>query len=114
MKVEMIDYLHAGLRATSVRQSLIANNIANLNTPGFRRQGIQFERVLSEALGSGKDIREIVAPIVNNSTIEIDEFGNDVDLDQEVGEMVKNTAMYKTYFRMLGKMLRQMEMAIGQ
>ncbi len=114
MKAEMIDYLRAGLQATSARQSLIANNIANLNTPGYRRRGVQFERALAEALSTGKDIEEVMAPIVTNSSIEMNEFGNDVDLDQEVGEMVKNTAMYKTYFRMLGKMMRQMEMAIGQ
>jgi flagellar basal body rod protein FlgB len=35
-----------------------------------------------------------------------------VSLDVEVGEMVRNGALYKTYIRMLGRMYRQMEQAM--
>ena len=43
----------------------------------------------------------------------VDSRGNDVDLDVEVGEMIKNGARYKMYVRLLNKMYKQMEMAIG-
>lgn len=114
MKPEMINHLHAGLKVTTARQGLIANNIANISTPGYKRLDAQFERVLAEALASGKNLADVEAPIAPTLIGTPNEIGNDVDLDQEIGEMVQNASMYKTYFRLLGKMLRQMEMAIGE
>ena len=45
--LKMINYLEAGMKAEGLRQKVIANNIANMNTPGFRRS----ER--RESLGTG-------------------------------------------------------------
>ncbi len=39
--------------------------------------------------------------------------GNDVSLEKEVGEMVKNTLKYKTYIRLLKKKYLQIELAIN-
>ncbi|MCK5174217.1 MAG: flagellar basal body rod protein FlgB, partial [Planctomycetes bacterium] len=49
----MMNYLEASMRAEGTRQRVIANNIANMNTPGFRRSDIDFQDVLSKAIGSG-------------------------------------------------------------
>ena len=49
----MIEYLQAGLRAASMRQAVIANNVANLDTPGYRRRVIEFEKRLAVARDSG-------------------------------------------------------------
>ena len=42
----------------------------------------------------------------------VDSQGNDVNLEMEVGEMIKNNAMYKTYMRLLAGVYRKMESAI--
>ena len=39
--------------------------------------------------------------------------GNDVNLESEVGEMVKNTLRHKAYIRLLNKKYHQMELAIN-
>ena len=110
----VVGHLEAALRAAGVRQAIIANNIANLGTPGYRRREVPFEQVFAEALDAGKpvDQAELLARIVEPRTGPLNEQGNDVELDAEVGDLVKNSMMYKTYMRLLGRVYRQMEIAI--
>ncbi len=115
VRPEATDFLRAGIKASSARQSVIANNIANLNTPSFRRQAVNFEALMNEALQSGDhaDPAGVAPMVIRPQNTLVDANGNDVNLDSEVGDLIKNSAMYKTYFRLLGKMVKQMEMAIG-
>ena len=49
-------YLSRGLEAASLRQSVIANNIANVNTPEFKKSEVLFEDMLAqELMGPRKD-----------------------------------------------------------
>lgn len=115
VRPEATDYLRAGLKAASTRQSVIANNIANLNTPGFRRQTVTFETLMDQALKSNDRADPMaVSPVVIQPQDNLaDASGNDVSLDSEVGELIKNSSMYKTYFRLLNNLLKQTELAIG-
>ena len=109
-RVSVIDYIEAGLKASRLRQSVIAHNIANLSTPGFRRGEVVFEEILAKA-GGRADPGEVVAQIVRPGDTPVNESGSDVSLEMEVGELVRNAASYKTYMRVLGRIYRQMEMA---
>jgi flagellar basal-body rod protein FlgB len=111
----VIQQLQGGLQAVSLRQKLIANNIANIETPGFRRQDVDFKKVLSAAIkdGRGIDAHDVEASIIEPGNTAVGENGNDVSLDTEVGELVKNSAAYKTYIRLLNKMYKQMEVAMS-
>jgi flagellar basal-body rod protein FlgB len=113
-KTGLTDYLQAGMKGISLRQAVIANNIANLNTPGFRRNDTMFQKVLADAIEDNKlaDLDENEAWVFTPGTTPVGENGNDVSLDVEVGEMVRNGALYKTYVRLLGRMYRQMDQAM--
>lgn len=114
MSTSPLDYLQAGLRATSLRQTVIANNIANINTPGYRRSEVQFEALLAETIKSGQiDLEHLQPQVYQPRTDPVDANGNDVSLDVEVGELVKNSGMYKAYFKLLSKLVSQMELAIN-
>lgn len=110
----MIDYLEAGLKAASVRQAVIANNLANLTTPGYRRKAVPFEELFAEAIERGRPVRqnEVLARVVEPRTAPVNEHGTDVELDAEIGELVRNSLRYKTYMRILERAYRQMEMAM--
>ena len=110
----IIDLLESGMRAEGLRQQTIANNIANMNTDGYRRTDINFEDVLNKALEKQDpvDAKSLTADIIQPQNTPINEFGNDVSLDNEVGEMVKNTIRHRTYMLMLKKTYQQMESAI--
>ncbi|KPJ76831.1 MAG: hypothetical protein AMK72_10705 [Planctomycetes bacterium SM23_25] len=109
------EYLEAGLRASSLRQAVIANNIANMATPGFRRSTLPFEKAFAEAVARGKpvDHQAVLRHIVQPRTGDLNPFGNDVHIDTEVGELVKNSMLYTTYARLLNRMYRQMELAMA-
>jgi len=98
-----------------LRQAVIANNIANMSTPGFRRSTLPFEKAFAAALAAGKPIahRAVLEHIVQPRTGALNEFGNDVQIDTEVGELIKNSMLYKTYVRLLNRMYRQMELAMA-
>ena len=43
-----------GLDATELRGRTIANNIANINTPGYKRRYVSFEESLQNEISSAK------------------------------------------------------------
>lgn len=47
-----VDLLQRGLAVSTLRQNVIADNIANANTPGFKRSDVNFESRLRYALDS--------------------------------------------------------------
>lgn len=112
--VGLIEYLETALKASSLRSNVIANNIANIGTEGFRRSTVDFEQLLGEAMESHRsgDLAD-VAPIVRQPlTTAVNEYGSDVDLDSEFGEMVKNTVKQKTYMRLLIRTYHQTDQAM--
>ncbi len=108
------ELLQAALAASQLKSKVIANNIANLDTPGYRRKDVRFDGLLARALKSpgGMDVKSLRKELFEPMTTDVNNQGNDVNLDVEVGEMIKNGARYKMYVRLLRKMYRQMEMAI--
>lgn len=111
----IVDLLEAGIKAESLRQKAITNNVANIETPGYRRIDVKFEELLAKALDSpgAIDISEIETQIYQPKQTPVKSNGNDVNLEAEVGEMVKNTLRHKTYTLLLSKKYKQMELAMN-
>jgi len=110
-RASMIGYLEAGLKIARARGQAVAGNIANLNTPGYRRVAVKFQQQLEKAIASGNPAA-LEGELFRPMDTEIRGDGNDVDLDMEVGTMIENSAIYKTYMRILAKTYRQMELAM--
>lgn len=111
----IIDFIDAGVRAESLRQKAIASNVANLRTPGYRRIDVKFKELLAKALDSSGavDFGEIGAEIFQPKRTLVKSNGNDVNLETEVGEMVKNSIRHKAYIRLLHKKYSQIELAMS-
>jgi flagellar basal-body rod protein FlgB len=111
----IVDIIAAGIRAESLRQKTIANNVANLQTPGYRRFEVKFEELLAKALDSSGtvDLSDIELEIYQPQRTTVKSNGNDVNLEVEVGEMVKNTLRHKAYIRLLHQKYKQMELAMN-
>jgi flagellar basal body rod protein FlgB len=69
----------SGLQGAAFRQGVVANNVANLNTPGYAARSV----VSSEAVGGGVRVAEVR------------QQGEGVDLNTEVAGSVLNVAAYK-------------------
>ena len=48
MNSSNFDYLSRGLEAANLRHEVISNNIANVNTPHFKRSAVNFEDLLAK------------------------------------------------------------------
>lgn len=112
----MIGLLEAGIRAEELRQRAIASNMANMETPGYRRVDVRFEQSLTDALNSsGKIDPKSLEPEVyhpNDPALRAD--GNNVNMEAEVGDLVKNSLRYTTYVRLLRKKFTQIETAMSE
>jgi flagellar basal-body rod protein FlgB len=111
----VVDYLEAGLKAANLRGKVTSNNIANMETPGFRRSDVRFEQLLAKAMSGGKeaDLAAVAPQIVQPQTADLNEQGNDVSLDVEMGELIKNGLQSRVYLRTLAKIYSQIDMAIA-
>jgi flagellar basal-body rod protein FlgB len=109
------------LDAASLRQQTIAHNLANVNTPGFKRQDVTFERQLSHALLEHRTARnaddhpvdrvrpQIVTP--SNSSLRAD--GNNVDMEAENVNSAINTLKYEALTQMVGGYFSGLKAAIS-
>ncbi len=106
------------LDATSLRQRVIGENIANVNTPGYQRQEVQFEQQLVRLIeGSNKPLgdRELgdVRPrVTTTKNLPNRADGNNVNVETEVGQLTKNEILYETYSQILATQLGMMRTAI--
>jgi len=87
----------AGLAA---RQTAIADNIANIETPGYQARKVKFEEALSSAVASG-DSPSSVTPTVAQSLEPTRLNGSNVNLDEETLSHIDTTMRYQLSIRAL-------------
>jgi len=111
IKPEAIALYEKMLDYTALRHKVIANNIANVNTPGFRRSDIEFadelDRVLRDkGFGGVNDLRFTVTQ-PNETAFRND--GNNVSMDTEMAALAENAIMYQVYAQLLARRFRQID-----
>jgi flagellar basal body rod protein FlgB len=83
-------------------------------SPGYRRIDVRFAELVAGAMErADSDPDAIEGELFRPMQTSVDSKGNDVNLDAEIGEMVKNTLTQKTYMRLLARKYRQVETAIN-
>lgn len=105
------------LDVASLRHRVIAQNVANVNTPDYRQQEVVFEDAFARALGrEGDAIAAAVGiqPKVIEGTGAAERWdGNNVDIDVEMGQLTKNTLLFRTFAQILTAELATMRTAIS-
>jgi flagellar basal-body rod protein FlgB len=94
--------LHAALRGLTARQRAVADNVSNIQTPGFLAGRVQFEDALREAVSSG-DSTEVAAtgPSIARSLEPTRTDGNNVNLDTETLSGMDTNMRYELAIRAL-------------
>ena len=110
IKTDVYDYVNVldkAADASSQRNKAIANNIANIDTPGYKRQDLNFESELERALGHSRyrtmdkkvaDIKDkhLEARVVNDySGFSYRTDRNNVDVDTENVLLASNQLKYQ-------------------
>ena len=109
------DVLLAMLDAAQLRQAAIANNLANLDTPGYRTVRVRFARQLDEMLdeqGRLRPGRSLTAETYRPLFGDVGADGNDVVLEREIAEMHKNMLRTRLYLEALHARVRRLRSAI--
>ena len=95
-----VNILGKSLDARWLRNQVISNNIANVDTPGYKRKDVNFENYLQQELKLNKKNININAlnPTVftDNQSLEYRMDGNNVDVDTEMINLTKNQLRYST------------------
>lgn len=90
------------LDGIATRQRTIADNLANVDTPGFRASSVDFESALQSALSGGGDPRTSLigaAPAMLATDTPVGANGNNVDLRKETMAAVQSQFQYQLVAR---------------
>ncbi|MFP4201077.1 MAG: flagellar basal body rod protein FlgB [Bacillota bacterium] len=87
------------LRGLWTRQNIISENMANINTPGYKARRLSFERYLASAL-EGEDTHPLdFVSSSRASSMRVD--GNNVDLEAEMVALTENSLKYRSVMNQL-------------
>jgi flagellar basal-body rod protein FlgB len=127
---QAINLLERSLDAASLRQKVLSNNIANIDTPNFKRSDVAFEKILRQTLdketlaGRRTDERHIqignasvseVRPVVyteRHSSLRND--GNNVDIDSEMTALATNQIQFNALVQQINHHFGMLKYAISE
>lgn len=116
--------------ASELRQRVMTDNIANAETPHFKRQEVLFEQLLEQSMGNKPssvsgyrtDARHIAigsqksnmpaAKVVTDDSTTMNINENNVDLDREMALLAKNQLNYNLYTKQISHEIKMMRTAI--
>ncbi|AYO30461.1 MAG: flagellar basal-body rod protein FlgB [Thermoanaerobacteraceae bacterium] len=127
---DSISLMEKLLDAKWLRNRILSNNIANADTPGYKRSDVSFEEVLKKNMeqenvlplttthknhiSNIKMVSDIQPRIFvqNDTTLRNDR--NNVDIDKEMVELTKNTLSYNMTADQLQRVFQLLNMAISE
>jgi flagellar basal-body rod protein FlgB len=125
-----VSILEKALSASSLRHKVISNNIANVNTPKFKKSEVSFEDQLAAALDAQTTSTPIartherhlptkstginVEPTINViNTTSFRSDGSNVDIDTEMAGLAKNSIYYDAVAQQISKYFSNLKSVIS-
>jgi len=120
--------LTMALQAQGLRQRVIAHNVANLNTPGFKKSEVVFEEILKDALtssslslartyprhlGSGRRLDSATPRVIQDRLTAARPDGNNVDLNEQMVQLAMNTFYYQVTAQAISNRLARLRYVIS-
>ena len=117
------NFIKQGLQASTLRGKVIANNMSNINTAGYKKFKVAFEEnlkqdgTLNAKVTNSKhmNLKETSGTItlVKDESTSMREDGNNVDLDLEKVNQAANTLMYNALITQANNKLSQTNYVIS-
>ena len=120
--------LEGAISAADIRQSVIANNVANADTPKFKRSDVAFEQLLEQSLGNGMPVlagrrtnprhipigpsSSVTPQVITDEDSVMNNNGNNVDIDREMSLLAQNQLSYNFYVQQVNHNVKMMRTAI--
>ncbi len=103
--------LTAALDGLSIRQNVIANNLANIDTPNFRATSVDFESSLASALADGNPEQTVISSTPTLTPVGAN--GNNVDQRKETMAAMQTVYQYQVLTRATGDRFDLLKTAAG-
>lgn len=91
----------------SARQKLVATNIANADTPGYRTRDIDFQQEFLNAAGGSPQV-------IEPSDLKVKNDGNNVSLDRESRLLAENALRFQLATQLVKSQVRVIRSAIQE
>ena len=124
LKKTVLPSLAYRLNINSLRQKVIANNIANVNTEGYKAKEVNFDNILSESqkkidVNTTHVNHFTTAPdyqgrVIDNPDEEIKNGINNVDIDHEMVGLAKNQMEFNFSATMVTRLFRTIRNCINE
>ena len=107
--------LESAMRGSAMRQTTLSANVANANTPGYRRQDVDFHGVLSAAMQAGDPnaVQNAAFSATVDSSAPMQADGNAVDIDVENANLAKNGLEYQALVSVASARIAILKSAMG-
>jgi flagellar basal-body rod protein FlgB len=128
-----MDIIQKGLSASWTRNAVIRNNIANVETPGFKASDVEFETILAKSIydggngfkgtkthpkhidiGVSSKMPNYEKRIIKRNGLSMRADGNDVDIESENTKLVQNSLYYYTLMEKMNSEIRRLRAAISE
>jgi flagellar basal-body rod protein FlgB len=104
--------LEAAMSGSELRQTLLTNNLANVGTPGYQPEDVNFQATLQNALANGQSPDQVgFQPYTTPSSAGPD--GNGVSANQQEAYMSENGLLYETLTQIAAQREHIMLTAMG-
>ena len=107
-----INTVASALRGVIARQHVIADNMANVETPGYTAKRVSFEDSLRAAMASGDPQNASVAVLPSDAAPNIN--GNNVQIDDETMSLEQNGLQYQLMVEALNAKFGLLRTAMGK
>lgn len=121
---DYINIMDKAADASWKRESAISNNIANADTPGYKRQDVDFESQLKQAMRSTR-FKSVDARVgaINDTELETRVYtdasgfsyrldGNNVDIDTETARLAENQIRYNGLVQSMNEEFTNLKMVM--
>ena len=106
--------LERAISGASMRQSALASNLANANTPGYQRVDVDFHGALSAAMGDREQLEQTsFAPTPDVSAGAVRADGSTVDVDAESARLAANALDHSAAVTVAGTRIHILQIAMG-
>lgn len=132
-----VDLLQQSIKAANARHQVIANNIANVNVPGFQGQDLSFEDRLKAALDAESKPAEEgvrlltphamhipmqgavrpavpVEPVLVPLPNQMRQDGNNIDMEDQMAKLAANQLWYQSLVRSISDEFSRLRTAISE
>ncbi len=131
-KTDLMNILEKAMDGSSLKNTVVSNNIANVNTPGFKKSAVSFQKSLEKSLEKSQesalrpkqtklqhlaktrlDDPDLVQVYqVKDTTMRTD--GNNVDIDMELATLAQNNLYFNSLAQFLSYQLSLLRYSISE